>query len=290
MSDFPRLIINADDLGFSPGVTDGILEAHKRGILTSATLMTTMRDRDRALDLAGATMKSGERGAAGQTLGVGIHLSLTQGTPLTKCHRILSRDGQFIRSLPKLFLKLRTKEARRQAQDELIAQIQYAQSRGLAPTHVDSHKHVCHFPPLHAPLIAACHATNIHWLRTAREINPPPPGIPKLPLAYRPLVRLAHALAKKATAAGLHTPDHFLGLSTTGKTAPDHFFALAQNPPPPDSLTEFMVHPGYARDISAGETRLLEQRASELKTLLDTVVRTALENFALRRFGEADQG
>ena len=224
-----RLIINADDLGFSPGVTDGILEAHKRGILSSATLMTTMRDRDRALDLAAAA----GIGAAGQPLGVGVHLSLTQGQPLTNCRRILTRDGHFIRSLPRLFLKLRTKAARQEAQDELIAQIHYARSRGLSPTHVDSHKHVCHFPPLHAPLLAACQATRIHWLRTTREITPPPPGIPKLPLAYRPLARFAHSLAKKAQAAGLHTPDFFLGLSTTGKTAPEHFVAFARNPPRP---------------------------------------------------------
>ncbi len=271
----PRLIINADDLGFSPGVTDGILAAHKNGVLTSATLMTTMRDRDRAIDLAGVAGS----GAAGQPLGVGIHLSLTQGTPLTPCRRILSRDGEFIRSLPKLFLKLRTKGARQEAQDELIAQIKYALSRGLSPTHVDSHKHVCHLPALHAALIAACQTTGIHWLRTAREISPPPPGIPKLPLAYRPLVRFARTLAKKAAAAGLQTPDYFLGLSTTGKTAPEHFLALAKNPPPPGALTEFMVHPGYATDITSTETRLLNQRQLELDALVNlTVMQTLSES------------
>ena len=64
-----QLIINADDFGFSPGITDGILHAHKTGILTSTTLMSTMPDRDRAIELAKTT----------PTLGVGIHLCLTQG-------------------------------------------------------------------------------------------------------------------------------------------------------------------------------------------------------------------
>src|SRR4051812_13345469 len=97
-----RLIINADDFGFSPGVTDGILHAHARGVLTSTTLMTTMPDCDRAIDLAGAYGR----------LGVGIHLSLTQGKPRTHCRRILSREGEFFRSLPRLFLKLRSAAAR----------------------------------------------------------------------------------------------------------------------------------------------------------------------------------
>jgi len=267
----PRLIINADDLGFSPGVTDGILEAHKRGVLSSATLMTTMPDRDRALDLAAQA----GTGAAGQPLGVGIHLSLTQGTPLTSCRRILTRDGHFIRSLPKLFLRLRTKAARQEAQYELIAQIQYAQSRGLVPTHVDSHKHVCHFPPLHAPLIAACNATGIQWLRTTRER--PTPGIPKLPFAYRVLAHFAQLLAKKAQAAGLHTPDRFLGLSTTGKTTSAHILAFLQMPATPGTLTEYMLHPGYASDITPGETRLLASRELELRTLTDPSVVAAVQ-------------
>jgi len=35
-----RLIVNADDFGLSPGVNQGIIETHVRGIVTSASLMT----------------------------------------------------------------------------------------------------------------------------------------------------------------------------------------------------------------------------------------------------------
>ena len=34
-----RLIVNADDLGRTPGINAGIFEAHDRGLVTSATLM-----------------------------------------------------------------------------------------------------------------------------------------------------------------------------------------------------------------------------------------------------------
>ncbi len=186
-----RLIINADDLGFSAGVTDGILRCHREGVLTSATLMTTMPDRDRAIDLAGQM----------PSLGVGIHLCLTQGVPLTKSRPILNRDGTFTRSLPRLFWRLRSHAARHAARDEMIAQIQYAKSRGLPPTHVDSHKHVCHLPALHGPLLEACKATSIHWLRTVREVALP--NGPHMKLAYR---RLAASCRYAGEPAGKRKP------------------------------------------------------------------------------------
>jgi len=45
-----KLIINADDLGLSPGVNAGILEAHTRGVVTSASLMVLERAAQEAAD------------------------------------------------------------------------------------------------------------------------------------------------------------------------------------------------------------------------------------------------
>ena len=67
-----RVIVNADDLGWSQGVTDGILHAHRHGILTSATLAANLPDALSAANLA----------AAEPALGVGLHLSVVQGQPM----------------------------------------------------------------------------------------------------------------------------------------------------------------------------------------------------------------
>ncbi len=246
------LIINADDFGFSPAVTDGILRSHREGILTSTTLMTNMPDRDRAIDLAGQT----------PSLGVGIHLNLTQGKPLTPCKKLLTSAGEFKRSLPKLFWALRSKDARHQAADELRAQIQYALDRHLSPTHVDSHKHVCHVPSLHDVLIEICKQTHIPALRCAREIRLP--NVP-LPLLYRIQVRYAHTLAKKAIAAGLHTTDWFFGLATTGKTTVPVWQTLLAHLP--EGTGEVMVHPAYIHDLTRHDTRLLQERLTEMEAL-----------------------
>jgi predicted glycoside hydrolase/deacetylase ChbG (UPF0249 family) len=258
-----QLIVNADDFGFSPAVTDGILRSHRDGILTSTTLMTNMPDRDRAIDLAGQT----------PSLGVGIHLNLTQGKPLTPCRRITDNNGHLLRSLPKLFWKLRSPSARQEATDEIRAQITYAITRGLKPTHVDSHKHVCHLPWLHDPLIAACHDTGVHWLRCAREI--PIPGTGPLPLPYRVQVGFARQLAHKARAAGINTTDWFFGLVTTGRTNGDIWQRLTDHLP--QGLGEVMVHPGYIADITAADTRLLQQRLTEMEALCNPALRDQLQ-------------
>jgi len=61
-----RLIVNGDDFGASRGVNRGILEAHRNGILSSASLMVDAAGSEEAARLA--------RAAA--ALGVGLHLDV----------------------------------------------------------------------------------------------------------------------------------------------------------------------------------------------------------------------
>ena len=47
-----RLVVNADDFGFTRDVNRGIVEAHTNGILTATTLMANGVEFDDALALA----------------------------------------------------------------------------------------------------------------------------------------------------------------------------------------------------------------------------------------------
>ena len=83
-----RLIINADDLGLSRGITDGILLAHREGILTSASLMVNQPATEYAVGQLSSVPK----------LDVGIHLNLCQGTPVLPASAIpslVNKDGNF---------------------------------------------------------------------------------------------------------------------------------------------------------------------------------------------------
>jgi predicted glycoside hydrolase/deacetylase ChbG (UPF0249 family) len=63
-----HLVVNADDLGYDPEIDRGILEAHARGIVTSATAMVDT-------PFAAAALR-----AAPPSLGLGLHLAVDPGS------------------------------------------------------------------------------------------------------------------------------------------------------------------------------------------------------------------
>src|SRR5205814_10645877 len=79
-----RLIVNGDDFGASLGINRGIVEAHERGVLTSASLMV---DRPAAADAV-------TRARANPVLSLGLHLELDSSEPrraAAQCDRQLAR-------------------------------------------------------------------------------------------------------------------------------------------------------------------------------------------------------
>jgi predicted glycoside hydrolase/deacetylase ChbG (UPF0249 family) len=101
-----RLIVNADDLGFSAGVNRGIAEAHEGGIVTSASLMV---DRPAAEDGAELARRT-------PSLSVGLHAVLDRRDELTVTAE--SCAAELARQLERF--------------EQLV---------GRPPTHIDSHHH-----------------------------------------------------------------------------------------------------------------------------------------------------
>ena len=73
-----RLIVNADDFGLTSGVNRGIVEAHERGIVTSATLMARSAKFQEAVDLASRTPR----------LNVGCHVLLVDASPVLELKQV----------------------------------------------------------------------------------------------------------------------------------------------------------------------------------------------------------
>jgi predicted glycoside hydrolase/deacetylase ChbG (UPF0249 family) len=100
------LVVNADDLGMSPGVNEGVLEAHARGIVTSASLMVNRPGAEHATTLLGAH----------PALSVGLHFE---------------DDG------------IHDLDEPAQVAELFAAQLErFRELTGRDPTHVDSHHHV----------------------------------------------------------------------------------------------------------------------------------------------------
>ena len=148
-----RLIVNADDFGFTRDVNAGILEAHRNGILTATTLMANGEAFDDAAALA----------RANPTLDVGCHLVLVQGRSVADPSRELPRT---LRGLLSALLRRELpvyKEARAQL-DKLVA-------AGIRPTHIDSHKHTHLLPPVMDVVASIADEFQIPWVRR-RFITP----------------------------------------------------------------------------------------------------------------------
>ena len=138
-----RLVVNADDLGISARVNDGIVLAHRSGIVTAASLMAVGRAFDHAVGCCRRV----------PSLDVGVHLTLVAETPLLpKASSLKGADGRFPASAGaflRRFLSGRIRLADIRA--ELGAQIERVLDHGVKVTHLDSHQHVHALPGI-APL------------------------------------------------------------------------------------------------------------------------------------------
>jgi predicted glycoside hydrolase/deacetylase ChbG (UPF0249 family) len=133
-----RLIVNADDFGYSKGVNYGILEAFLNGIVTSTTMMCNYESSIHAFKL----MKEHPE------LPVGIHFVLTSGRPLSKdVPSLVDEDGRF--HSYHNFLNYAKQE---DVEKELKAQLEHFLSSGYTPTHIDSH-HQIHAEEIVLPIV-----------------------------------------------------------------------------------------------------------------------------------------
>lgn len=132
MDSMGKVIFNSDDFGYSYGVNYGIIDAYRRGILTSTTLMANMPGFEHAVDLKKEF----------PALGVGVHLTLTCGEPLLANVDTLTDKGLF-KHLS--FYEKGFSIDLDQLYQEWDAQIQKVYRAGVQPTHLDSHHHTHSF-------------------------------------------------------------------------------------------------------------------------------------------------
>jgi chitin disaccharide deacetylase len=262
----PRLIVNADDFGIAPGVNRAILELHATGVLTSATLMAQAPATDEAVNMS----------LAMTTLGVGCHVVLVDGTPVSNPHAVESlidrATGAFQPNLGSFLKRLYTARIRSvEIEAEAEAQIALLQSYGLRLTHVDTHKHLHMFPPVLRPVLRAAKAAGIRAIRNPFEpvwsINATLDA-PEMRRAQVILLRRLESRFRRIVAdEGFVTTDGSVGVLATGSLnlAVVHNLVSAM----PEGTFEFVAHPGYRDEVlSRVNTRLLESREIERNALM----------------------
>ncbi len=267
-----RLVVNGDDFGFTEGVNRGIVEAHRRGILTATTLMANGRAFDHAVTLAGEHPR----------LDVGCHLVLVQG------ESVLRAGAVFPASLPELVVAVAM--GRLAIVDELRAQIERILAAGLRPIHLDTHKHTHLLPPVLNAVARLSREYGIPWVRRPFDL---PGEADDVPLSRR-LVSRAIGLERRRFERTLghfncRSTDHFSGFLLTGRYCSADLVRLFRALPP--GITEFMCHPGYSdSELEAAPTRLTESRQTELEALTAPETRQALGEEGIDLVGFRDLG
>lgn len=271
-----RLIVNADDFGFTSGVNRAIVEAHSRGIVTSSTLMANGAAFDEALQLARITPQ----------LSIGCHVVLIDGDPVLSPDEIPSLAGsRHFRDGLKGFAAraLAGYLAESEIHAEAAAQIGKIQSAGICVSHVDTHKHTHLFPAILGPVLRAARECGVRAVRN--------PFGPRLPLRSSELLqrpnlwtryaqtRILGLFARKFRSAvdheGFATTDGTLGIEVTGTLDQTLFHAIAASIP--DGTWEFVCHPGYNdADLQRARTRLRASRETELRVLMLPAAREIL--------------
>lgn len=263
-----RLIVNADDYGFSPGVTEGILQAHHGGIVTSTTLAANM-------PCAGEAVR---RLSEAPCLGVGVHLNISQGPALSDEARsaLAGPDGLMNRTAAGLIrdclLNPRLLDA---FEAEFDAQIRWALDHGLKPTHLDTHRHTHAFAPIFIRVARLARRYSIPHVRRHRE---PAALLARGVCVKQSCVSAAinvMARANRLLGRGLCPTRGTWGVAATGEiNAPWLIMALGMLKP---GATEIMTHPGVGDDLEPGATRLRQCRQNELDALCDARVKEAVK-------------
>jgi hopanoid biosynthesis associated protein HpnK len=260
------LVVNADDLGLTVGVNNGIFDAHDHGILTSASLFAN----------AGATGDAIARALRRPSLGIGCHLTLVDGQPTlpaAKVPSLIEGDGRFRPSWkPFIVSCLLGHVSLAEVEQELSAQIDRILSAGVTLTHLDSHKHVHAYPPIFAIVTRLAERFGIPVVRVPFERWSPFYGDETRRRTARSQALMNAAMLpwawrdyRRAAGAGIRTP-HFIGRTHTGVMSIQALTAMVRALAP--GVTELMVHPGYVDEtLTRLKTRLLDARADEVDLL-----------------------
>ncbi len=262
----PRLIVNADDFGIAAGVNRAILELHAAEVLTSATLMAQ----------AAATEEAVKMALAMPTLGVGCHIVLVDGTPVSDARKIPSlvdrRTSAFRPTLGAFLKRLLTARIRStEVEAEAAAQIALLQSFGLRLTHVDTHKHLHMFPSILRPVLRAAKAAGIHAIRNPFEpiwslnATVDAPDLRRAEIVF--LRRFESKFRRIVAEEGFTTTEGAVGVLATGTVNIAVVNALITAMP--EGTFEFVSHPGYRDEqLVRVNTRLLESREIERNALM----------------------
>ncbi len=280
-----KLIVTGDDFGLSTGVNEAIEEAHRRGILTTASLMVR----------GAATDDAVERARRLPSLRVGLHLVVVDGSPVLPVEAIpdlLEGQDIFSHSLVRAGIRFFfSRKVRRQLEAEIRAQFLAYQRTGFPLDHVNAHHHMHLHPTVFGLLLKVGAEYGLRAVRLPFE-----PLLPSWRASRKVLVRRSamwlfllpwvRLLKIRLRRANLNSNDFMFGLYDDGRLHQDLVIRFLRYLP--KGVTEIYLHP--AKEPTLPGQRLSEggQRQKEFGILISPVIREALQSSGIHTTAFSD--
>ncbi len=242
-----KIIINADDFGYSENNNIAIKDGYDSGIITSTSLMANMQGFEHAINTIIP---------AAPNLDLGFHFNIMEGKSLTNCDLLCDANGNFKGSYLNLVINSKKEEYLNQIEQEFRAQIEKVLNK-CKISHIDSHVHTHAIPSIFKLTVKLAQEYGIKFIRTQKEL----PYIVKNKVYNKrfPINIIKNILLntytiinmKELQKNSINTNDYFIGVLYTGYMDESAILKGLECIKKDNSVTEIIFHPYLSETISA---------------------------------------
>lgn len=249
-----KIIIQGDDFGYTPEANNGIREAYEKGILSETTVIANLLDINKKIEYRSfLSSLENKSGLIKPAIGVGVHLNLTYGKPITngfgfdtfkRPYKGEGKPEEWQGSAWSKFFGSWDPEA---VKREFLAQIEMALDIFPKIDHLDSHHFVHSYSPISDVVLAFAKTYNLAVRVSAPLSEKPVYGGDFVP---------DYGFRDKARKIGVKTTDLVILKLFWNENEPLESFMSTLKTIPDGTTSEFMFHP--AEGISADDWRKVD--------------------------------
>ncbi len=272
------VIVTGDDFGLAVPVNEAVEQAHREGVLTTATLLV---GEPASADAVARARRLPE-------LRVGLHVAVCEGRPVLPRRAIpalVDGRGELRRPVAAFVGFLLRPGVARQIEAEIRAQFAAFAATGLVLDHVSGHNNMQLHPVVLPVLMRVAREYGARAIRLPYEPLGPSWRATRRGLARRFLSWLAMApwdayVRRRLVRAGFRVNDYAFGIYDSGRLDVDALVGFIRNLP--EGVSEIFCHPATRRCAEIDRTMPAYGHERELHALVSREVRDALAASGVR--------
>lgn len=267
-----KIIINADDFGYSKENNEAIKSGINTGVITSTSLMANMAGFEHAINEVLPAIPDAD---------IGFHFNIMEGKSLTNSPLLCDISGNFNCSYQKLIYCSKHQNFINAIEKEFREQIEkILQYHNI--THIDSHVHTHAIPEIFKLTVSLAKEYGIKYIRTQKEI----PYIVKNKIMNIkfPVNIVKNILLNTYTAINnkqiiktdIRTNNYFIGVLYTGYMDEEAIISGLKNIKEENSITEVIFHP-YISNERNKRNNYREYLITQNEGLKQTIINMGFE-------------